>query len=132
MPEKKLEENQQEVVERLSNDMVTRDLKNNTIEWFSFWDINPTASEDKDIGVDLALFKTKYNGVINYNQTTWEKKFDDLAALIMSNKSPDFIGADDMDMFPKGAIKAMIEPIDDVGSRPVHVPGQALCCYLKS
>ena len=31
----------------------------------------------------------------------------------MANKSPDFIGADDMDMFPKGAIKAMIEPIDD-------------------
>ena len=113
MPEKKLDENQQEVVERLTNDMVTRDLKNNTIEWFSFWDINPTASEDKDIGVDLALFKAKYDGVINYNQTTWEKKFDDLAALIMSNKSPDFIGADDMDMFPKGAIKAMIDPIDD-------------------
>lgn len=113
MPEKKLEENQQQVVERLSNDMETRELENNTIEWFSFWDINPTASEDKDIGVDLALFQTKYNGVIHYNQTTWENKFDDLAALVMANTSPDFIGADDMDMFPKGAIKGMIEPIDD-------------------
>ena len=52
MKEKKLEENQQEIVERLCDSMETRDIKNSTIEWFSFWDINPTASEDKDIGVD--------------------------------------------------------------------------------
>ena len=55
------------------------------------------------------MFKTKYNGKINWVQTTWETKFDDLAALVMSNDSPDFIGADDMDVFPKGAIKSMIE-----------------------
>ncbi len=90
-----------------------RDLKSNEIKWFSHWDINPTEAEDKEIGADLALFKTKYNGKINWVQTTWETKFDDLAALVMSNDSPDFIGADDMDVFPKGAIKSMIEPIDD-------------------
>ena len=32
----------------------------------------------------------------------------------MANDSPDFFPADDMDAFPKGAIKAMFEPIDDV------------------
>lgn len=50
----------------------------------SHWDINPTEAEDKEIGADLALFKTKYNGKINWVQTTWETKFDDLAALVMS------------------------------------------------
>ncbi len=112
-PEKKLKESQQEIVERLSNDMNERKLDNNEIEWFSFYDINPSETEDKDIGVDLALFQTKYNGKILYHQTTWDTKFEDLAALIMSNNSPDFIGADDMDVFPKGAIREMISPIDD-------------------
>lgn len=112
--EKKLKETQQEIVNRLADDMSeTRDLENKTIKWFSFWDINPTSSDDKEIGADLALFQTKYDGKVEYVQTTWEKKFDDLAALVMTNNSPDFTGADDMDIFPKGAIKQMIEPIDD-------------------
>lgn len=114
MPEKKLEESQQDIVNRLADEMTeVRELENNEIDWFSFYDINPTASVDKEIGVDLALFQTKYDGKINYVQTTWDTKFDDLAALIMSGNSPDFIGADDMDVFPKGAIKEMIEPMDD-------------------
>ncbi|EXM37462.1 extracellular solute-binding protein [Ruminococcus albus] len=113
MPEKKLEESQQDIVTRLAGEMEDKELANNEIVWFSFYDINPTASADKDIGVDLALFQTKYNGKIIYRQTTWETKFDDLANAILSGDSPDFIGADDMDVFPKGAIKSMIEPMDD-------------------
>ena len=112
---KDLKESQQEAINDIASESKPEDrqLTNTNIKWFSFWDINPTSSEDKDIGVDLALFKSKYNGTIEYVQTTWEKKFDDLAAKILANESPDFCGADDMDMFPKGAIKQMIEPIDD-------------------
>lgn len=113
MPEKKLEESQQDIVDRLAGEMTARELENPEIEWFSHYDINPTASEDKEIGVDLALFQTKYNGKIKYVSTTWDTYFDDLASLVMSNTSPDFIGADDMNVFPKGAIKGMIDPIDD-------------------
>lgn len=112
---KKLEDSQQQVVESIANDSAadTRTLTNNEIKWFSFWDINPTASDDKDIGVDLALFQTKYNGKITYIPTTYDTKFDDLANLVMSGNSPDFCGADDMDIFPKGAIKKMLEPLDN-------------------
>lgn len=113
MPEKKLKESQQDIVNRLSEEMTARELKDTEIKWFSHYDINPTASEDKEIGVDLALFQTKYNGKIKYISTTWDTYFDDLASLIMSNTSPDFIGADDMNVFPIGAIKGMIDPIDD-------------------
>ena len=114
MSEKTLNEDQQQIVQRLADSITEpRELPTNEIKWFSFWDINPTSSDDKDIGVDLALFKTKYDGKITYVSTTWEKKFDDLAALVLSGDSPDFCGADDMDMFPKGAIKNMLDPIDD-------------------
>ena len=112
---KDLEESQQQVIDDIASDSKADDrvLTNTNIKWFSFWDINPTSSEDKDIGVDLALFKSKYNGTIEYISTTWNTKFDDLAAAVLAHESPDFCGADDMDMFPKGAIKEMIEPIDD-------------------
>ncbi|MBR4622206.1 MAG: extracellular solute-binding protein [Ruminococcus sp.] len=114
MAEKKLNEDQQQTIEDIIESQTDdRVLENNEIKWFSFWDINPTASDDKDIGVDLALFQTKYNGKITYISTTWEKKFDDLAALVIAGDSPDFCGADDMDMFPKGAIKNMLDPLDD-------------------
>lgn len=114
MSEKKLEESQQQAVNEIAESKPDdRVLENTEIKWFSFYDINPTASEDKDIGVDLALFQTKYNGKITYVSTTWENKFDDLATLVMSGESPDFIGLDDMDYFPKGAIKGMIQPIDE-------------------
>ena len=110
-----LKDSQKEAIDQIASESKPDDRKltNSTIKWFSFWDINPTSSDDKDIGVDLSLFKSKYNGTIEYIQTTWEKKFDDLAAKILANESPDFCGADDMDLFPKGALKEMIEPIDD-------------------
>ena len=113
MPEKELKEDQQQIVQRLADSITEpRKLDNTTIKWFSHWDINPTESEDKDIGVDLALFKTKYDGKIEWMQTTWDNYFDDLAKNVMANSSPDFIGADDMNVFPKCAIKEMIEPIE--------------------
>jgi len=112
---KDLDSSQQDVIDSIAGDSKPDDRKltNTEIKWFSFWDINPTSSEDKDIGVDLALFKSKYNGTIKYIQTTYDTKFDDLAAAVIAGDSPDFCGADDMDMFPRGAIKNMIEPIDD-------------------
>lgn len=85
--DKKLKEDQQQIVQRLADDMKdVRDLKSNEIKWFSHWDINPTEAEDKEIGADLALFKTKYNGKINWVQTTWETKFDDPAELFKEGK----------------------------------------------
>ena len=54
MAEKKLNEDQQQTIEDIIESQTDdRVLENNEIKWFSFWDINPTASDDKDIGVDL-------------------------------------------------------------------------------
>lgn len=46
--DKKLKEDQQQIVQRLADDMKdVRDLKSNEIKWFSHWDINPTEAEGK-------------------------------------------------------------------------------------
>ncbi|MBE6836684.1 MAG: extracellular solute-binding protein [Ruminococcus sp.] len=111
---KKIDAESQQSIDQMAATMgEPRELESSEIDWFSFWDINPTDAEDKETGADLALFQTKYDGKINYIQTTFEKKFDDFAALVLAGKEPDFIGADDMDVFPKCAIKDMIVPIDD-------------------
>ncbi len=58
-------------------------------------------------------FQTKYNGKIEYIQTTSATKFDDLATAVMSGDAPDFFSACDLDVFPRGAIQQMFAPFDD-------------------
>ncbi|MGN1422366.1 MAG: hypothetical protein ACI4XA_03235 [Oscillospiraceae bacterium] len=41
-----------------------------------------------------------------------DAKFDKLGAMISAGDSPDFYSAADLDMFPKGAIYNMFEPMD--------------------
>ena len=89
----------------------TTKLDNKTIKFFSHWDINP--AKGQVVSPDLQLFQDVYDGKIQYVQTIWENRYTDLAKLIMSNNSPDFFSAMDMDGFPKGAIKAMFQPVDD-------------------
>lgn len=85
---------------------------NTTIKWLAHYDINPADGKRKAPG--LELFETKFGGKIQWVQTTWNTRYDDLASQVMSKNSPDFFPASDMDTFPKGAIKGMFDPIDDV------------------
>ena len=104
---------QQKIVEELANSstLPDRELANKEINWFGHYDLNP--SEGKSASADIELFKLKYDGVIKDNSTTWETRFDDLAKLVIADTAPDFFAADDMDVFPKGAIRGMFQPIDD-------------------
>lgn len=108
---KKLDDKQQEQVTNLESKLPERNLSNTEIKWMAHYDINPSKGQVEDPG--LALFKSKYKGSIKYVQTTWDNRYTDLAKAVMANNSPDFFPASDMDAFPKGAIKAMFEPIDD-------------------
>lgn len=89
----------------------TTELANKNVKFFSHWDINP--GDGQVVGPDIQMFWDTYDGTFEYVQTTWETRYQDLAKLVMANDSPDFFSAMDMDGFPKGAIKAMFEPIDD-------------------
>ena len=110
-PGKDLNEEQQQLVDSLASKLPDRDLKNTTIKWMAHYDINPT--EGKVMPPAIQLFKTKYDGKIEPTITTYADRYTKLATDVMAGDSPDFFPADDMDTFPRGAIRAMFQPIDD-------------------
>jgi len=112
-PGKELNEDQKNQVASLTENenLKKTELANKTIKWLAHYDINPSAGAVK--GTELELFEQKYDGKIEWVNADWNSRYTKLASLVMANESPDFFPADDMDTFPKGAIKAMFQPIDD-------------------
>ncbi len=106
-----LTEDQQKKVDEMQDLLEDKELANTNIKWLAHYDINP--SEGSVTPAGLKLFQDKYNGTIEFVQTDWDNRYTDLAKYVMANDSPDFFPASDMDGFPKGAMKAMFEPIDD-------------------
>lgn len=87
------------------------ELENKTIKFLSSWDINP--ANGKAVPVALEMFQQTYGGNIEFVSTTWDQRYDKLAALVAAGDSPDFFSAADLDTFPKGAIYNMFEPMDE-------------------
>ena len=54
-----------------------------------------------------------YGGKIEWHQTTYSARYDDLANAINSDEGIDFFYAGDWDAFPKGAVRGMFVPYDD-------------------
>lgn len=111
-PGKDLSDDAKAQVAELADQLEDVDLANKTIKWMAHYDINPSKGSVKSPG--LELFETKYGGKVEWVQTTYGTRYDDLATAVMGKNSPDFFPASDMDTFPKGAIKGMFEPVDDV------------------
>lgn len=86
-------------------------LENGTVKFLSSWDLNP--AEGQPISVALEMFRTKFGGRIELVNTTWESRYEKLATLVASDDSPDMFSAGDMDVFPRGTIKGMFDPLDD-------------------
>lgn len=107
----KLNEEQQAVVDEAASKLPEIKLENSTIKWMAHYDINPGDGNVTPPG--LQMFRDTYDGKIEFMQTTWDNRYTDLAKYVMANDSPDFFPASDMDGFPKGAIKAMFEPVDE-------------------
>ncbi len=107
-----LNDEQAEQVASLADQLEDIELENKTIKWIAHYDINPTEGSVEDPAIEL--FETKYGGTIEWVQTTWDTRFDDIATHVMANDSPDFFPSSDMDTFPKGAIKGMFDPIDGI------------------
>lgn len=109
---KDLNAEQVDEITALSDQLEDYELENKTIQWIAHYDINPNEGSVKDPAIEL--FEQKYGGKIEWVQTTWDTRFDDIATKVMSNNSPDFFPSSDMDTFPIGAIKGMFAPIDDI------------------
>lgn len=86
-------------------------LENGTVKWLSFWDLNPANGKPKS--VELELFETKYNGKIEYIETTYDTRYNDLATMVLSGDSPDLFPAADLDTFPGKVVASMFQPFDD-------------------
>ena len=91
-------------------DIGAEKLKNGVVKFLSSWDLNP--AEGQPIAPALEMFQTQFGGRIEYISTVWDSRYDKLAVLIQSDDSPDMFSAGDMDVFPKGAINGMFEPLD--------------------
>lgn len=105
-----LDPNQKLIVSGAADKLAQKDLANKEITWMAHYDINPTDGQVEP--ADLFLFKEKYGGTVKWRQTTWDKRYTDLTTAVLGNEAPDFFPADDMDTFPKGAIKGMFQPVD--------------------
>ncbi len=92
-------------------DIGAEKLENGTVKFLSSWDINP--AEGSPVPVSLELFQTQYGGSIELVYTIWDERYTKLATLVQADDSPDMFSAGDMDIFPKGALNGMFEPLDD-------------------
>lgn len=86
-------------------------LKNKTVKWLSYYDLNPTKSNPEK-AFDIELFEKKYGGEIQWIPTTWEWRYDDLSTCIIGGQSIDIFPSDENNL-PKGIINGMFQPVDD-------------------
>ena len=94
------------------NQVLTGDLENKTIKFFSTWDINPDGT-GKDVPIDLQLFQERYGGSIEWISTTWDTRYSDMSTYVLGGEGIDFFPTNDMDNFPKGAVNGMYVPYDN-------------------
>ncbi len=102
------EENKEAIAEI---DLQVEKLANPTVKFLSEWDLNPV--EGTAVPVALEMFQTKYGGNIEHIYVGWDDRYEKLATLVQSGDSPDMFSAGDLDVFPKGAINKMFEPMDE-------------------
>ena len=93
-------------------ELLTGELENKTIKWFSFYDPFNATTSGNTKALSLELFEEKYGGEIEYIQTTWANRFNDLSTKIVGGDGVDFIAGGDLDSFPKGVTNGMFDPYD--------------------
>ncbi len=83
-----------------------------TIQWFAWYDPLHNYSEDEIVNTGHWTFTEKYGCTVEWVETTWAQRFDDLANKILGGTPPDFYPADN-ETFPTYAIKNMFQPVDE-------------------
>ena len=83
-----------------------------TIKWFSWYDSFHNYDEAEIVNTGYFTFKEKYGCELQWVETTWSARFDELATLILGGTAPDFYPSSN-ETFPTYAIKGMFMPVDD-------------------
>ena len=83
-----------------------------TVKYHHWVDGFHNYSEDEIVNTGYWTFSQKYKGEVEWIQTTYETRFDDLATLIMASTPPDFTTCS-VNTFPEKCLKGMFLPVDD-------------------
>lgn len=88
---------------------------NSTIIWFSWYDSFHNYDEAEIVNTGFWTFSEKYGGEIEWIETDYFERNDDLANLILAGTSPDFApaGSSSTATFPMNCIKGMYQPVND-------------------
>ncbi len=106
-----LNEEDQNTLDSVSDKLLDQELENKTIKWLAHYDINPSTSGQSE-SVALNLFKSKYEGNVEWYPTTWDTRYNDLSTYILGGEGIDFFPCDTAAL-PKGVISGMFQPVDD-------------------
>ncbi len=94
-------------------DKLTGELENKTIKWFSFYDSFHANNSGNTKALCLELFEEKYGGEIEYIETTWQNRFNDMSTKIIGGEGIDFCPGGDLDSFPKGVPNGQYQSFDE-------------------
>lgn len=88
---------------------------NSTVRFLSWFDPFQNYSEDEIVNTGYFTFQEKYNGQLEWVETDYFERNDDLAQYVLSDNVPDFTiaGTSNTATYPMSCIKGMYEPIDD-------------------
>ena len=83
---------------------------NSTVNYFGWKDPYQNYSDDEIINTGYWTFENKYGGSLNYIETDYFERTDDLSRLIMAGTPPDLMpgGSGSCAMYPMNAINEMI------------------------
>ncbi len=99
-------------VKQAAEELLTGELENKTIKWFSFYDPFHATNFGNTKSLSLELFEAQYGGEIEYIPTTWSARFNDMSTKIIGGEGIDFVAGGDLDSFPKGVTNGMFEAFD--------------------
>ncbi len=99
-------------IQQAASELLTGELENKTIKWFSFYDPFHATTAGNTKALSLELFEEKYGGEIEYIPTTWANRFNDLSTKLIGGDGIDFIAGGDLDSYPKGVANNQFEAFD--------------------
>lgn len=107
-----LSEEDASAIKSTAEELLTGELENKTIKWFSFYDPFHATTSGNTKSLSLELFETQYGGEIEYIPTTWSNRFNDMSTKIIGGEGIDFVAGGDLDSFPKGVVNGMFDSFD--------------------
>ena len=85
---------------------------NTSIQYFYYYDDFHNYSEDEIIQTGYWTFQQKYNGNVEWIETTWSTLTTDLANRVLAGNAPDFTRAWES-AFPTAYLNGLYAPVDD-------------------